>query len=98
MFDEYHDEINNIVNVLLDSFIFVKEGRVLLGFWRGFVHGSVKKEEIVLRRKKKGLFVLYLKCKERKKESYDYCMSEGKVNGTRIQTGTYLHSTSLHFL
>jgi hypothetical protein len=26
MFDEYHDEINNIVNVLLDSFIFVKEG------------------------------------------------------------------------
>jgi hypothetical protein len=30
MFDEYHDEINNIVNVLLDSFIFLKE--------RGFVH------------------------------------------------------------
>jgi hypothetical protein len=41
MFDEYHDEINNIVNVLLDSFIFGKE-RVLLEILWGFVHGSVR--------------------------------------------------------
>jgi hypothetical protein len=37
MFDEYHDEINNIVNVLLDSFIFVKEGRKgIIGILEGF--------------------------------------------------------------
>jgi hypothetical protein len=62
MFDEYHDEINNIVNVLLDSFIFVKEGRKgIIGILEGFCSWICEERRVCFEKEEEGVVCFVFK-------------------------------------